>query len=186
MNSDEIKELFEKVNPGHFERDYVKALDEGEVFEDLIMPLGSFELPQTAGLPGITYGSYTGKVTDLKEMIGRIDRGWIDIFNEESEVYCAFCEGHPVSICMIEDMGEHFIGGRKYRVGGPGCVGTLPEYRKRGIGAQMVLNVTKILRDRGFDLSYIYYTAVGGWYEKMGYKKAVRWDKHGIAEAAEI
>ena len=69
--------------------------------------------------------------------------------------------------------------GRKVRVGGPGCVGTLPAYRRRGIGLKMVEKATQILKERGFDYSYIHYTGVGPWYAKLGYELILQWDKHG-------
>lgn len=77
-------------------------------------------------------------------------------------------------------MGEHDVNGRKVKVGGPGCVGTLPEYRNQGIGLIMVERVTQILKEEGFDYSYIHYTGVAPWYGKLGYKTIVRWTGKGI------
>lgn len=61
-----------------------------------------------------------------------------------------------------------------------GCVGTLPEYRDRGIGLTMVKHVTGILREEGYDYSYIHYTYLAPWYEKLGYKTVIKWGRNGI------
>ncbi|MBO7531565.1 MAG: hypothetical protein J6T50_07145, partial [Lachnospiraceae bacterium] len=68
----------------------------------------------------------------------------------------------------------------KWKIGGPGCVGTVPEYRDRGIGLTMVRNVTQILRDELYDYSYIHYTYETGWYSKLGYTTFLTWTGSGI------
>lgn len=47
------------------------------------------------------------------------------------------------SFCLIDDKGTHHINGRKIKIGAPGCVGTLSEYRNQGIGLTMVKHVTQ-------------------------------------------
>ena len=81
---------------------------------------------------------------------------------------------------MVENFGEYTLSGKKIKIGGPGCVGTVPEYRDRGIGLTMVKNVTNIIKDEGYDLSYIHYTYETGWYEKLGYKVVLSWTGKGI------
>ena len=88
--------------------------------------------------------------------------------------------GKAVSFCMIADLGVHSINGRKVKVGGPGCVGTIPQYRDKGIGLTMVKNVTQILKEEGYDYSYIHYTSEAAWYEKLGYQTSVKWTGKGI------
>ena len=58
--------------------------------------------------------------------------------------------------------------------------GTIPAYRKQGIGLKMVQNATAILKEVGYDLSYIHYTAVGHWYARLGYQTILRWNSQGI------
>ena len=71
----------------------------------------------------------------------------------------------------------HFNG---LNIGGPGCVGTIPEYRRRGIGLEMVRLATEILRNDGFDLSWIHYTHLEHWYMKLGYKPVLKWNSSSI------
>jgi hypothetical protein len=46
----------------------------------------------------------------------------------------------------------------------------------------MVKHVTQILKDEGYDISFIHYTGVAPWYEKLGYNTIVRWNTDGILE----
>lgn len=101
-------------------------------------------------------------------------------YNGKHRAYCGYVDGKIASFCLIEDMGEHVINGCKIKVGGPGCVGTLPEYRNKGIGMTMVKKVTQILKNEGYDCSYIHFTGVPLWYEKIGYKSSVKWNKNGV------
>ena len=90
---------------------------------------------------------------------------------------CGYINGKIAAFCLVEDMGEHTIDGKAVRIGGPGCVGTLPRYRNRGIGLMMVKMATQILKDEGYAYSYIHYTGVGPWYRKLGYETLLTWTK---------
>ena len=59
-------------------------------------------------------------------------------------------------------------------------MGTVPEYRKKGIGKRIVKDITAILKERGYDLSYVYYTYYGDWYEKLGYRDVTERTKSRI------
>ena len=80
------------------------------------------------------------------------------------------------SFCFLSEFGT--VDG--IRIGGPGCVGTVPEYRRRGIGSAMVRRAAPILRDDGCHISWIHYTHIPRWYMDMGYVPVVRWGKDGI------
>ena len=36
------------------------------------------------------------------------------------------------------------------------------------------------LKEEGYDYSYIHYTAVAPWYEKLGYETIIKWNAKGI------
>ena len=105
---------------------------------------------------------------------------WIALFLFIIASATDYIDGRIASFCMIENMGEHMLDGRTVKIGGPGCVGTVPEYRKRGIGLMMVKNVTQILKEEGYDFSYIHYTGVASWYQKLGYRTVLKWNKNGM------
>ena len=128
----------------------------------------------------VSFGIYNGDLEELKEAVGKVVQYWTQSYNGKYRAYCGYVNGKVVSFCLIEDKGVHNINGKDYKIGGPGCVGTLPEYRNRGIGLTMVRNVTRILKEEGFDYSYIHFTGVAKWYEKLGYRSSVRWNKNGV------
>ena len=47
---------------------------------------------------------------------------------------------------------------------------------------KMVQLATGRLKDMGYDLSYIHYTAVGHWYARLGYQTLVKWNCRGLVE----
>ena len=115
---------------------------------------------------------------DPDRAVREVEDDWAQWFGKGDRVFCAFDGDKVASFCLLDSFGE--ADGKK--VGAPGCVGTVPAYRKQGIGLRMVQKATAILREQGYDLSWIHYTAVGHWYAKLGYKTVVRWNCKGIVE----
>ena len=101
-------------------------------------------------------------------------------FNGRNRVFCAFDRDEIASFCILEDWGNR----EGFRFGGPGCVGTVPEYRKQGIGLEMVRRATNVLIEDGFDISWIHYTHLPQWYEKLGYQTILQWNCKGIIMAS--
>ena len=170
--------LFEALYPGFFRKPEIRGLPEDGEWEEMALWLGDFS-PHTVEIPvpgGVAFGYWNGDLETLRGEVNRVDDGWPELYTEDARVYCAFDGDRPVSFCILDEMGVY----DGLRVAGPGCVGTLPEYRRRGIGLKMVQNVTAILKEDGCDLSYIHYTGVGPWYAKLGYRTTARWNREGI------
>lgn len=182
MTKEQCEALFLEMNPGYFERDYVRKVPEDEPASEMLLSLKDFDesIYEKSFDSEIHFGRYDGDMDKLRENVAKVVPHWTEFFEDSSKVYCGFIGGNVASFCQIEDFGEHVINGRKLRIGGPGCVGTLPEFRDRGIGLSMVRNVTKLLRDEHYDLSYIHYTYETAWYEKLGYKTFVSWTGKGF------
>lgn len=170
--------LFGEMHPRFFEKKEIRRLPPERVFEEMVLDLRAAEPPVTGDGDGVRFGFYAGDLDALRREVGRVDEGWPELYRPEREIYCAWAGERVASFCLVEDMGVH--GG--LRVGGPGCVGTVPEFRRRGIGLAMVGNVTRILKDRGFDLSYIHFTGVAGWYAKLGYRTVLRWNARSMLD----
>lgn len=176
-------ELFHSLHPGFFQQEGVRALPRDWVFTELVMALRG-ELPCAAPLPcpaGIAFGEYHGALAPLREAVRSVDEDWVQYFTGDSRVFCAFDGDRIVAFCDLSDMGR-FEG---LRVGGPGCVGTIPDCRGQGIGLELVRRATETLRRDGFDLSWIHYTHLERWYAKLGYQPVLRWNSGGVLFAAD-
>ena len=176
-------ELFNSLHPDFFREESVRALPADHVFTELVMDLRE-ERPSAVPFQcadGITFGEYHGDIENLRKAVSRVDEDWVQYFNEGERFYCAFDGERIIAFCGLADMGR-FQG---LHIGGPGCVGTIPEYRKRGIGLEMVRLATETLRRDGFDLSWIHYTHLEHWYMKLGYQPVLRWNSSGILRDAE-
>ncbi len=182
MNKQESVELFTQLHPNFFESESIRGLPEEWIYDEMVLPLDEFD-------PGkydkkladnVSFGIYAGDLGELKAAVAAVDDDWVQYFTEGQRFYCGYVDGKIASFCMIADEGLHRLNGRTVKVGGPGCVGTVPEYRNRGVGLTMVQRVTQILKDEGYDYSYIHYTAVASWYERLGYRTSIRWTRNGI------
>ena len=172
--------LFSCLKPGFFESEWIQNMDERIVCAELAMDLreqSPIKVPFTPQ-EGISFGFFHGDLKKIKEAVAKVEDNWVQYFTEYSEIFCAFDGDEIVSFCIIENMGVQ----DGVHVGGPGCVGTIPEYRERGIGLEMVRQATEILKERDYDLSWIHYTHIDKWYQKLGYKTVLRWNCYGITE----
>ena len=174
--------LFNSMYPNFFEEDDIKNLPDGWIFDEMILSLDksdSSKYNRTLD-DGISFGYYQEDISVIKKAAEKVDPNWPQYFNGSQRIYCGYVEGKIASFCMIADLGVHQINGRGLKVGGPGCVGTIPEYRDKGIGLTMVKHATRILEEEGYDYSYIHYTSEASWYEKIGYITSIRWNGKGI------
>ena len=177
------RDLFEYMHPGFFEKPSTQTLPEGAVMEEMLLRLKDYDGGETAegagaaALPeGIRFGFYDGSMEKLRGAVEQVADGWLQYYTLKSRIFCAFDGDRIASFCILEDMGFW----RGLFIGGPGCVGTVPEYRRRGIGLEMVRRATLILKEEGCDISYIHYTGVAHWYEKLGYRSVLRWNRKGF------
>lgn len=171
-------EIFNNLHPDFFKEENIRAMPRDWVFTELVMDLRG-DLPNvmpTHFWKGITFGEYQGELATLRDAVAQVDEDWVQYFTEECRYYCAFDNKKIIAFCSLTDMGW-FQG---VHIGGPGCVGTIPEYRERGIGLEMVRLATETLRQDGFDLSWIHYTHLAHWYMKLGYQPVLRWNSGGI------
>lgn len=172
-------EMFQALQPGFFDKPYIRSLPEEHIFEEQIIDLHAWQAGAPVPCPEhINFGFYKGDAQALQAAVGEVDEDWVQWFGKTDRVFCAFDGERVVSFCILDSFGE----ADGLRVGAPGCVGTIPTYRKQGIGLRMVQLATTILQQEGYDLSWIHYTHVGHWYARLGYKTVVRWNCKGIVE----
>ena len=169
--------VFNALFPGFFSDAGIRALDRDHVFTELALDLKRYTPRPPVPCPeGITFGAYDGDMELLRAAVRKVDGDWVKYFDGSGRYFAAFEGGRIVSFCILDEMGRC---GEK-RIGGPGCVGTLPEYRGHQIGLKMVQLATGILQRRGFDIAYIHYTHIDHWYAKLGYKTVLRWNRDGV------
>ena len=121
---------------------------------------------------GVDFGWEKCGSERLLSAVAMVDEDWVRYFRE-GECLCAYCSGEIASFCLVEDDVTCLFSDEKIRVGSIGCVGTVPIYRRKGIGLAMVAQASQILTERGCDRIFIHYTAVYDWYSKLGYKTRV-------------
>lgn len=187
MNVSVYKGLMDAVHPGFFAQPWLNAMPEQAVYEEMAMDLAEYD-PARVSLPvpqGVTFGFYTGSREPLLRAVAQVDTDWVRLFGEKSQAFCAFSQGEIASFCLVEDMGVHVLSGQTLHVGVPGCVGTVPSFRRQGIGLRMVAEATALLKTRGYDISYIHYTGVAPWYARLGYRTFMRWNKNGPLQESE-
>lgn len=170
--------LFDRLYPDFFQDPGVSSLPEDDIFTELVMDLRQ-PIPCLSPLPcpaGITFGDYRGDLETLRAAVAQVDEDWVQYFNEGDRVFGAFSGDQLVAFCSLEEMGQP----DGLRISGPGCVGTLPPFRRQGIGLEMVRRATLILKEEGYALSWIHYTHLADWYSRLGYRPVLRWNRSGI------
>ncbi len=116
------------------------------------------------------YGWYDGDAEKIKKAVAEVDESWIQYFDGSSPIYAATVGGEIASFCLVNTDVSNYLTDAFGRVGMPGCVGTVPKFRNRGIALEMVARATQYLKDSGMDISFIFFTGVSDWYKKLGYK----------------
>ncbi|MBQ7926317.1 MAG: GNAT family N-acetyltransferase [Lachnospiraceae bacterium] len=182
MEKQDAVTLFHSMHPDFFEREYIRSILEDWIFEEMLLPLENFDPGryEKSFDSSVTFSYFQGNRDELLKIVEQVNSDWPAFFGGEDRVLCGYLNGKVVSFCIVEDMGTHMVNGQALKIGGPGCVGTLPEYRDKGIGLTMVKKATQILKDEGYNYSYIHYTGVAQWYAKLGYETILKWTRNGI------
>ena len=171
-------DVFIHIQPDFFDQPHIRSLPPEHIFDEQVLALADYD-PQALDIPvpeHITYGLFAGDFAALKAAVAEVNDSWVPFYNPGDRVFCAFDGEKVVSFCLLDDFGEY----QGLKIGAPGCVGTIPAYRKQGIGLRMIQLATAIFKEEGYDLSWIHYTAVGHWYAKLGYRTVVKWNCEGV------
>lgn len=176
----DYQKLFNQMHPDFFAADYIREMPDDRVFAELILELKKESpLKIEAAIPSnISFGIYQGSLEKLHAAVNSVDKDWVKFFTEARRAFCAFDGEKIAAFCLLEDWGVQ----EGLRIGGPGCVGTVPEYRKQGIGLEMVRLATELVQKEGFDISWIHYTHLEKWYSKLGYHTILRWGCKGFID----
>lgn len=107
----------------------------------------------------------------LPEAVAAVDRDWVQYF-DGGEIFCGYSGGKIASFCLLDDDVDCLFSDGT-RVGSIGCVGTVPEFRRHGIGLKMVELAARELYSRGCEKIFIHYTGVYEWYAKIGFRTGI-------------
>ncbi len=113
------------------------------------------------------------KDSDKEELLKAVqaaEPGWTDLYrNCDDDILLAICDDKIVAFEMINENGGIFTKEDNIIHGCIGCVGTIPQYRKRGIGLDMTANAVQRLRALGCDKVQLLYLVLDKWYGKLGF-----------------
>lgn len=149
---------------------YEKQGYEMERYVEMDMPLAEYQLPTMEIPDGLIFGYYKGDLDTLHEAVAQVEEDWVQYFDENGKYFCSFFEGKIASFCIVGFDEDCVLSEAGIKIGSVGCVGTVPGYRKKGIGFYMVALATQLLKEAGCDKSFIHYTALEHWYSRLGYK----------------
>lgn len=140
--------------------------------DEMLMHLKDFQLEHLNlhGSDLAEYGWYDGSLDDMKKAVSLVDESWAQYFTTPEKIYVAKVNGEIASFCLVDINCQNYLTDQYGKVGMPGCVGTVPKFRNKGIALEMVARVTEYLKIKGMVVSFIYFTGVAEWYEKIGYK----------------
>jgi len=94
---------------------------------------------------------------------------WVELYRGcGDDVLLALCDGEIASFAMLNEEGGIFTK-QAAKHGSIGCVGTVPKYRKRGIGLDLTARAVQILKERGSDQVQLLYLVLDKWYGKVGF-----------------
>lgn len=149
----------------------------GEGYEEMKGDLSRFQVEDhdLPVPPGTRFGWYSGPLEPLHAAVAAVDPDWVKYFGAGSPVYCATLEGEIASFCNAEIWTNCLLSNGKNKIGAPGCVGTVPAFRRKGIGLKMVAMACEELKKQGCDTCFIHYTGVGHWYAKLGFQTFLTW-----------
>lgn len=139
-------------------------------YVEMDMLLKHYRVPQMQVSENITFGFYGGSMEELHKAVAAVEDDWVQYFDESGRFFCGFADGEIASFCIVGYDEDCVIADGKVRIGSVGCVGTVPKYRKQGIGLYMVALATQELQKAGCDKGFIHYTALEKWYAKLGYE----------------
>ncbi len=131
------------------------------------MNAGELNLPDPES--GAGFGVFSGSPEELRAAVAAVEPDWVPYF-AEGEFFCATVGGKIASFCILGRDETCILSRGDSRMGSIGCVGTVPEFRRRGIGLEMVAEATRLLLADGCDDIFIHYTAVYRWYSRLGYR----------------
>ncbi len=146
-------------------------------YAEMSMDLADYEHRVMPVPDTIHFTYFDGDMEVLRAAVAAVDEEWVQYFQAQDRVFCGFDGDRIASFCIVEEDADCLLSDGVSKIGSIGCVGTVPEYRRQGIGLYMVALATGQLKEHGCDKGYIHYTHLEHWYSKLGYRTFARFSK---------
>lgn len=137
-------------------------------FTEMELPLRDFAAPQAKLVENAEFRFYNGDIEALRAAVAEVDEEWVQYFDDDGCFFCCLVGSELASFCIIGDDEACLLSDGTSRIGSIGCVGTVPKFRKKGLGLQMVALGAEWLKSRGCDSVFIHYTHLCNWYARLG------------------
>lgn len=131
--------------------------------------IGGLDIPPCPDNVTFSYISEDRK-EELLAAVEKVSEEWVQYFTFDSPIFVAEADGKIAGFCIVDTDADTIISTDKNRVGVVGCVGTVPEHRRKGIGLAMAANAVQDAKEKGCDEIFIHYTYLDWWYGRLGFK----------------
>ncbi len=145
----------------------------GGLFNEMSLELAEFSVPQYTAPEGAEFCFYSGSIEAIRSAVAEVDEEWVQYFDEDGKFFVCMIDNEIASFCIVGEDECCLLSDGK-RIGSVGCVGTVPKFRRNGIGLHMVALASEHLRNIGCDKVFIHYTHLDKWYGKLGAETFLR------------
>lgn len=136
-------------------------------FTEMELALKSFSAPKADIPENADFRFYNGDIEALRKAVAEVDEKWVQYFKDD-RFFCCFMDGELASFCIVSEDERCLLSDGTSKTGSIGCVGTVPKFRKKGLGLHMVALAAEWLKERGCDNVFIHYTHLYNWYGRLG------------------
>ncbi len=143
-------------------------------YVEMGMDIADYEPPYLPVSCDVEFRFCTDDIEVLRNAVASVDDEWVQYFTDTDTVFCGYVNGVLASFCIIGTDELCLLSDDHSKVGSIGCVGTVPQFRRKGIGLSMVSKATEFLKAQRCDKSFIHYTHLEKWYSKLGYRTFLR------------
>jgi len=106
----------------------------------------------------------------LIEAVASVEPKWTAKYSDCSRAFIALEGDEIASFMLINDDSHTLATSEDSRTGQPEYLGTVPKFRNRHIGTNMLLKGIDIMRRSGCTEVYIDYTSEDTWYSRIGFE----------------
>ncbi|MBE6888614.1 MAG: GNAT family N-acetyltransferase [Ruminococcaceae bacterium] len=146
----------------------------GGSFCEMELPLDGFTAPNAELPQNVDFRFFDGDIKVIRSAVEEVDNEWVQYFNADGRFFCCYADGELASFCIIDEDVRCALSDENSQIGSIGCVGTVPKFRRMGLGLHMVALGAQWLKTHGCNKVFIHYTHLDKWYGKLGAKVFLR------------